>query len=247
MNNTNNFSTSAGQFITGQLSAAGVTLADLDDQGLLEAAGGGLSVRWLKLLIDGQVNKLTIRQLIGLRRLFAEPIDTIIGLGYLQPECHEKQAGLKRIALEIGGDYKRSLWKRLCLEGGCSSAIIARIIQFSAWSVIEHASNINTPAEDVRLQLLSTFSLPILVRLKYALHTNIDDILGLGEYDEESVYLVTNGVSTKDVKAVWTEGDARRKRTGDAAKLAAFNRNRATQPAGGEITGFRPLGDSEAI
>lgn len=249
MNQPKDFTKAAGQYIESQLSAAGVSLADLDDLGLLDKAGGGLSVRWIKRLINGQVNKLSIRPLIGLRRLFDEPIDTIIGLDYLHPESHAKKAGLKRIAAEIGGDYRRSAYKRLCLEGGCNPAIIARINSFSAWSVIEHASNINTPAEDVRLQLLDTFSLPVLVRLKYALHTNIDDILGFGEYDVESVYLVTNGVSSNDVQAVWTEGDARRKRTSDAAMIASFARNRTPEPepAGDGLTGFRPLADGEAM
>lgn len=246
MNQHKDYTRAASQFITEQLSTASVTLSDLDNQGLLDAAGG-LSVRWIKRLIGGQVNKLTIRQLIGLRRLFSEPIDTIMGLDYLHPEGHAKQAGLKRIAAEIGGDYKRSAYKRLCLEGGCNPAIIARINSFSAWSVINHAADINTPAEDVRLQLLDTFSLPVLVRLKYALHTNIDDILGLGEYDIESVYLVTNGVESKDVHAVWTEGDARRKRTSDAAIIASFARNRTPEPVGDDLTGFRPVDDDKAI
>ena len=236
----NNYANNAGRFISNQLSTAGVTLSALDD--LLPVAGGGMSVKWLQRLIDNQVNKVTIRQLIGLRRLFNTPIDTIIGLEYLQPDNQAKMAGLKRIAAEFGGKYKKAGLKRLCGDGDCAAVIISRIKAFAAWSVLHRAADISTPAESVKHQLRDTFSLPVLIRLRYALHANIDDILGLGDYDTEAEYLATAIIS----KSEWSEEDEKRKQKEDAARIAFINRNKSSQTpqqSGDTLTGFIPAGE----
>ena len=240
----NYYANNAGRFISNQLSTAGVSLEALGD--LLSVAGGGMSIRWLQRLIDNQVNKVTIRQLIGLRRLFNAPIDTIIGLEYLQPDNQAKMAGLKRIAAEFGGKYKKACLKRLCDDGDCAAVIISRIKAFSAWSVLHRAADIETSAESVKQQLRDTFSLPVLIRLRYALHANIDDILGLGDYDVEAEYLATATTASKSERTEWTEDDEKRKQKEDAARIAFINRNKSSQTpqqSGDTLTGFIPAGE----
>ena len=261
MGQTKDYANSASDFITGQLSAAGVTLEDLDKAGALDMAGGGLSLSWLQRLTGDKVASLSARQVIGLRRLFNTPIDTVIGLSYLKPEYAAEQAGIVRIARRIGYRYKKAIWRGLGEEGNCAPIILSRIIKFSAWAVREHAGNINTSAEDVQRHLIETFSLPVLVRFKWALHTNIDDILGLGDYDAEAEYL-----ATKDIKPDWTEEeseerseeDEKRKKAKDAATIAYFNRDKsldaekATKEARRKtgpntVSYFRPIDSQEAI
>ena len=125
--------------------------------------------------------------------------------------------------------------------------------------MLEHAGNINTPADEVRKQLLQTVSLPVLVRFKWALHTNIDDILGLGDYSPEAEYLatkqVTHVLNEEPDDDEWTEEDQKRKDAEDKATLAFFNRNKAAKAATNAhrknnaetISHFQPVERGEAI
>ena len=240
----------AGKFVAGQLKTACVTIDDLGKSGALEKAGGGLSVNWLKKLTAGNVAKLSARQVIGLRRLFDTPIDTIIGLAYMSPDYAAKQAGIIRIARNMGTTYKKALWRKLCENMSCPPEIVSRIIKFSSWAVKEHAGNINTPAEEVRKQLMQTFSLPVLIRFKWGMHTNIDDILGLGEYSPEAEYLATKDIKPdepegEDYNDERTEEDRQRKRDHDKEIIAEFNAHRENNA--NTITHFQPASSREAI
>ena len=252
---------SAGEFVKQRLKDAGVTLAALDKSGALEKAGGGLTVAWLKRLQAGKVASLSARQVIGLRRLFAVPIDNIIGIGYMIPKYAAEQAGIVRIARRIGHRYKRAIWRGLCEEGNCAPIIVSRIIKFAAWAVKEHAGNINTPAEDVQRHLIETFSLPVLIRFKWGLHTNIDDILGLGEYSAEAEYYATKDLKQdqeEEEPQEMTEEEKAAKKAKDAAMIAYFNRDKAldAEKAATEahrknnavtISHFRPIGREEVL
>ena len=239
MNHTQN-TKSAGLYISNQLSAAGVTLGDLDESGMFIAAGGGMSVKWLENLIGGKVKKLTARHLIGLRRLFADPVDTIIGLEYMQPEDRSRNAGLKRIAAVIGGKYNKRTHYNLCIDGDCSPIIIDRIRKFSAWAILNNAADIKTSPDEIRQQLRDTFSL---ARLRIALNANIDDILGLGTYDPESEFLATVEDTPEPdpvpEKVEWTEEDEKRKKESDVHARWAHAAVRAPGRPRGYITFFQ--------
>ena len=236
---------SAGQFVKSQLYKMGVPLDHPELQLVLDQAGGGLYVDWLARLFDGLVNKLTIRHLIGLRRLLGIPIDTIIGLEYTRPANRDKMAGLQRIRHELG-DRKPLTKKHLCGLADCSAQIISRIDLFSRWAVINEAADIETPAAEIDRILYETFSLAVLIRLKYSIHSNIDDIVGLGEYDAEAVFLVGKGAAIDYNNKEVPDSDimdAEAKKAHDKRIIAQFASSRAaSQPDGDTVTGFRPQG-----
>jgi len=238
----------AGQFVKQQFVEAGEGKTELPHHDprvvqLFDMAGGGLSARWVERLADGFVGKVTIRQLIGLRRLTQEPIDTIIGLEYTHPANRGRMAGLKRIRHELG-EYKPKTKKYLCELAGCTYPIISRIEQFSTWAVINNAADMETPAVEVDRALRETFSIDVLVRLKYAIHSNIDDIVGLGEYDDEAAFLVGKGAAidynNKEVpdSDIMSAEDMEARAKDMLAQFAASKA--ASKPTSDAVTGFRP-------
>jgi hypothetical protein len=227
-----NHALNAGQYTRDHLQSAGVQLDNAELPKLLDQAGGGLSVDWLNRLAVGLVGKLTIRHAVGLRRLLGVPIDTIIGLEYTHPANRDKMAGLQRIRHELGG-RKPLTHKNLLDRLGCSAPITQRIEQFSRWAVIHHAADIETPAAEIDRALQYTFSIPILVSLKYSIHNNIDDILGLGEYDPAIFADNTPAAEVPDSDIMTAEDQQARSKD----MLAQFARNRATSDT---LTSFRP-------
>ena len=185
----------AGQFIKKQLMnvAEGEVGVSPDDPSIAElfiCAGGGLTAQWVERLASGLVGRITIKHLVGLRRLTGDPIDTILGLEYTNPANRGRMAGLNRIRHELGGD-KPLTKKLLCQLVGCSYPIISRIEQFSTWAILNNAAYVSvSTAFDVERALSDTFSVDVLVRLKYATQCNIDDIVGLGDYSKEVLSLV---------------------------------------------------------
>lgn len=235
-----NHALNAGKYTRDNLDKAGVVLDNPELPDLLDQAGGGLSVDWLKRSAVGLVGKLTIRHAIGLRRLLGVPVDTIIGLEYTHPANRDRMAGLAMIRRELGGS-KPLTHKNLLERLGCSAPITRRIEQFSSWAVINNAADINTPAEDVAAALRDTFSIPILISLKWAIHSNIDDILGLGEYDP--YMLADNTPDTPTAEAVpdcnTMTAEAKQARAKDM--IAQFASSRAAKQVDSDtITGFIP-------
>jgi len=238
----------AGRFIKKQLmevsgDEAGISPDDPQITRLLHSAGGGLSGRWLERLAQGLVGKITIRHLIGLRRLTDEPLDTILGLEYTHPENRGRMAGLKRIRHELGG-YKPKTKKYLCELASCSYPIISRIERFSTWAVLNNAAHsLITPASVVDKALYETFSVDVLIRLKYAIHCNIDDIVGLGGYDEGALFLVgkDNGLACNNKEVPDSDiMDTEAKKAHDAKIIAQFATSRAAKQDSDTITGFSP-------
>jgi hypothetical protein len=205
---------------------------------LLDQAGGGLSVGWLERLAVGLVGKITIRHAIGLRRLLGVPVDTIIGLEYTHPANRDKMAGLARIRHELGG-RKPLTHKNLLDRLGCSAPITRRIELFSTWAVLNKAADIETPAGDIARALQYTFSIPILISLKWAIHNNIDDILGLGDYDPAIFADNTPTAPTAEEVQRLEIVNAEEKKAHDEKIIAQFATSRAaSQPDA--VTGFRP-------
>jgi hypothetical protein len=228
----------AGKYTRDNLDKAGVLLDNPELPELLDQAGGGLSVDWLKRSSVGLVGKLTIRHAIGLRRLLGVPVDTIIGLEYTRPVNRDRMAGLRRIRHELGG-RKPLTHKNLLERLGCSAPITRRIELFSTWAVINNASDINTPAADVAAALRDTFSIPILISLKWAIHNNIDDILGLGDYDP-AIFTASETPAAEEVPDSDIM-DAEAKKAHDARIIAQFASSRADKQADSDtITGFSP-------
>jgi len=207
---------------------------------LLHRAGGGLTSRWLKRLGSGLVGKVTIRQLIGLRRLTDEPLDTILGLEYSTPANRGRMAGLRRIRHELGG-YTPKTKKYLCELVGCSYPIISRIEQFSTWAVLNNAAYLLlSPASVVDKALTQTFSVDVLIRLKYAIYCNIDDIVGLGEYDEGAYFLVgkDNGLACNNKE--YADSDVMSAEDQQARAKDMIAQFASSRAAGDTITGFSP-------
>jgi len=234
-----NHALNAGKYTRDKLNQWDILFDHPELSELLDQAGGGLSVDWLKRSAVGLVSKLTIRHAIGLRRLLGVPVDTIIGLEYTHPANRDKMAGLKRIRHELGGS-KPLTHKNLLERLGCSAPITRRIELFSSWAVINNAADINTPAADIAAALRDTFSIPILISLKWAIHSNIDDILGLGEYDPSIFADNTSDAPAAEVVPDWTEADAEAKKAHDAKIIAQFAASRAAKQQPDTITSFRP-------
>lgn len=228
-----NHALSAGKYTRDKLNQWDILFDNPELPDLLDQAGGGLSVDWLKRSAVGLVGKITIRHLIALRRLLGVPIDTIIGLEYTHPANRDKMAGLRRIRHELGGS-KPLTHKNLLERLGCSAPITRRIELFSSWAVINKAADIETPAADIAAALRDTFSVPILVSLKWAIHSNIDDILGLGEYDPA---IFADNIPAAEVVTDNEIMDAEAKKAHDARIIAQFATNRA---ASDTLTGFSP-------
>ena len=238
----------AGQFIKKQLmevseDEVGISPDDPLVAELLHSAGGGLTGRWLERLAQGFVGRITIRHLVGLRRLTDVPIDTILGLEHTNPANRGRMAGLKRIRHELGG-YKPKTKKYLCELAGCSYPIISRIEQFSTWAVLNNAAySLISPASVVDKALTETFSVDVLIRLKYAIHCNIDDIVGLGEYDDGALFLVgkDNGMLCNNKEYADSDVmDPEEKKAHDAKIIAQFASSRAANQSDDTITSFRP-------
>ena len=170
-------------YVNNQLVAADLSLDGLVFSGLIGLAGCGLSPSWFNKLLADRGRKITSMQLIGLRRLFGDPVDTIIGVELYEIKNPKRMAGLKRIRYELSV-YRPKTQKDMCKAANCSHPIIARIERASLLAVRERWADIDTDAEKVYSALLSmeTFSVNIVTRLKFSLHVNIDDIMGLGDY-----------------------------------------------------------------
>ncbi len=234
-----NHAINAGRYTRDKLNQWDILLDNPELPELLDKAGGGLSVDWLKRSSVGLVSKLTIRHAIGLRRLLCVPVDTIIGLEYTHPANRDKMAGLAAIRRELGGS-KPLTHKNLLERLGCSAPITRRIELFSSWAVLNNAADIETPAADVAAALRDTFSVPILISLKWAIHTNIDDILGLGVYDPAILLDNTPDAPAAEVVPDWTEADAEAKKAHDKRIIAQFASRRAAKQDSDTITSFRP-------
>lgn len=231
-----NHALNAGRYTRDKLNQWDILLDNPELPALLDQAGGGLSVDWLKRAAVGLVGRLTIRHSIGLRRLLGVPVDMIIGLEYTRPANRDKMAGLAMIRHELGGS-KPLTHKNLLDRLGCSAPITRRIEQFSSWAVTNNAADIATPAADIAAALRDTFSIPMLISLKWAIHSNIDDILGLGDYDP-SIFADIETPAAEEVpdQEIMT---AEEKKAHDKEKIAQFASNRAaSQPD--TVTGFRP-------
>jgi hypothetical protein len=174
------------EYINNQLTEAGLSLDGLASTGLVGLAGCDLSASWLNRLLADRVTKLTSMQLLGLRRLFGDPIDTIIGTELYEIKNRNRMAGLKRIRYEIG-ESKPKTQKDFADRACCSHPIIARIETASYLAVRERWADIDTDVEKIYSGLLSgkTFSVDVLTRLKFSLYINIDDVMGLGDYDDD--------------------------------------------------------------
>jgi hypothetical protein len=173
-------------YTNNQLTGAGLSLDGLASSGLIGLAGCDLDVSWFNKLLADRVTKLTSMQLIGLRRLFGDPIDTIIGTELYEVKHRNRMAGLKRIRYEVG-ESKPKTQKDFADRANCSTPIIARIESASYYAVRERWADINTDVEKIYSGLLSgkTFSVDVLTRLKFSLYINIEDIMGLGVYDDD--------------------------------------------------------------
>ena len=233
-----NHALNAGKYTRDKLDKCDILLDNPGLPELLDQAGGGLSVDWIKRASVGLVSKLTIRHLIGLRRLLGDRADTIIGLVYTHPANRDKMAGLAAIRRELGG-RKPLTHKNLLEMLGCSAPITRRIEQFSTWALINRAADIETPAADIAEALKDTFSVPILVSLKYSIHNNIDDILGLGDYDP--AIFANNTPAARVAASEPTREDKEREAARASAMLAQFATSRAAkQDSDNTITGFSP-------
>lgn len=174
------------EYVNNQLIAAALSPDGLVSSGLIDLAGCDLSPSWFNKLLADRVRKITSMQLIGLRRLFGDPIDTIIGTElYVVNNCN-RMAGLKRIRYEMG-ESKPKTQKDYADRANCSTPIIARIETASYLAVRERWADIDTDVERVYSGLLTmaTFSVDVLIRLRASIHVNIEDIMGLGDYDDD--------------------------------------------------------------
>ena len=172
-------------YVNNQLTAADLSPDGLASSGLIGLAGCDLSTSWLNRLLSDRVTKIKSMQLIGLRRLFGEPVDTIIGTELYKIKNPKRMGGLKRIRWEIGVSRPKTQ-KDLADRANCSHPIIARIETASYLAVRERWSDISTDAEKIYIGLppMVTFSVDVLTRLKFSLYINIDDMLGLGDYHD---------------------------------------------------------------
>ncbi len=265
------------EYINNQLVAADLSLDGLASSGLVGLAGCGLSVSWLNKLLADRVTKITSIQLIGLRRLFGDPVDTIIGVELYKIKNPKRMAGLKRIRYELNV-YRPKTQKDMCKAAGCSHPIIARIERASLLAVRERWADIDTDAEKIHSALLSmeTFSVAIITRLKFSLHVNIDDMMGLGDYHADCCNAIEfrggklkelhfhqadldqlSPLQRKHPEQVFSpisdddddDQETKPYRTPEASAelLAQFKRNRErNQAASDKLTGFRVEGASNA-
>ena len=171
------------EYVNNQLAIADLSLDGLASTGLIDLAGCDLSVSWFNRLLADRVRKITALRLIGLRRLFGDPVDTIIGTELYKIKNPKRMAGLKRIRYEIGVSRPKTQ-KDFADRACCSHPIIARIERASYLAVRERWADIDTDARQIYSGLLpgDTFSVDVLTRLKSSLYINIDDMLGLGVY-----------------------------------------------------------------
>jgi len=252
-------------YINNQLIAADLSLDGLVSSGLIDLAGCDLSASWFNKLLADRVTKITSMQLIGLRRLFGDPVDTIIGVELYKIKNPKRMAGLKRIRYEIG-ESRPKTQKDFAERACCSHPIIARIETASYLAVRERWADIDTDVEKVYSGLLSgkTFSVDVLARLKFSLHINIEDILGLGVYDDDCFDMIVFSRGRKknlryspnqldmlsevqrkhpeQVLSPISEEEPEREISPELAAMFARNSGRA----GDSLTGFRAGGADDA-
>ncbi len=250
------------EYINNQLIAADMSLDGLASSGLIDLAGCDLSASWLRRLLADRVTKLTSMQLIGLRRLFGDPVDTIIGTELYEIKNPKRMAGLKRIRYEIG-ESRPKTQKDFADRANCSHPIIARIETASYLAVRERWADIDTDVEKIYSGLLSgkTFSVDVLTRLKFSLYINIEDIMGLGDYDDDCFDMIVfsrgrkknlvfsqaqldtlSPLQRKHPEQVFSpisEEEPEREISPELAAMFARNSNRT---AGDTVSGFTPKG-----
>lgn len=257
-------------YVNNQLTEAGLTLDGLASSGLIGLAGCDLSPSWFTKLLVDRVTKLTSMQLIGLRRVFGDPVDTIIGTELYEIKKRSRMAGLKRIRYEIG-ESKPKTQKDFADRANCSHPIIARIETASYLAVRERWADIDTDVEKIYSGLLSgnTFSVDVLIRLKFSLYINIEDMLGMGDYDDDCFDMIVfsrgrkknlrfsraqldslSPLQRKHPEQVFSpiseeepEPEPYRTKEASAELLAQFARNRErNQAASDTVSGFRAKG-----
>lgn len=175
-------------YVTSQLQLSGVTISALKDSGLIEKAGG-IPGNFFDRLLSGNLKRLELQPLIGLRRLFCDPVDIILGLSIIEYKDRQYYCGFRTIRNMLaggipGGKVTKITKAEVCKLSRVNHVLINRIEDFSDQAIFGFA-DINTSANIVFSALIpgQTFGVKTLIILRNSLLVNIDDILGLGVYD----------------------------------------------------------------